>query len=167
MVEYENHGDRIAEKAEVYFNPQVLAGYFDQDLSRLPDDQPMFRFFATRFPVPDLRVRSELVHAGFPHTNQTRKIGTLSGGERARLLFLLLKFEQPNVLILDEPTNHLDVDGRERLEDAILTRELTCVMVSHDRRFVDGVANRFFIIERGRLIETDSADPFYDLLLED
>ena len=167
MAEYENHGDRIAEKAEVYFNPQVLAGYFDQDLSRLPDDQPMFRFFASRFPVPDLRVRSELINAGFPHVEQTRKIGTLSGGERARLLFLLLKFEEPNLLILDEPTNHLDVDGRERLEDEILTRELTCIMVSHDRRFVDGIANRFFIIERGKLVETTSADPFYDSLLDD
>ncbi len=165
-AEYENHGDRIAEKAEVYFNPQVLASYFDQDLSRLPDDQPMFRFFAGRFPVPDLRVRSELINAGFPHVEQTRIIGTLSGGERARLLFLLLKFEEPNLLILDEPTNHLDVDGRERLEDEVLTRDLTCVMVSHDRRFVDGVANRFFVIERGRLIETASAEPFYDSLLE-
>jgi ATPase subunit of ABC transporter with duplicated ATPase domains len=83
------------------------------------------------------------------------------------LLFLLLKFEEPNLLILDEPTNHLDVDGRERLEDEVLTRELTCIMVSHDRRFVDAIANRFFIIRRGKLIETTSADPFYDSLLDD
>jgi ATPase subunit of ABC transporter with duplicated ATPase domains len=166
MIEYENHGDRIAEKAEVYFNPQVSAGYFDQDLSRLPNDQPIFRFFASRFPVPDLRVRSELINAGFPHLEQTRTIGTLSGGERARLLFLLLKFEEPNLLILDEPTNHLDVDGRERLEDEVLTRDLTCVMVSHDRRFVDAIANRFFVIDRGRLVETASAEPFYDSLLD-
>ncbi|MBC6439153.1 MAG: ABC-F family ATP-binding cassette domain-containing protein [Rhodospirillales bacterium] len=166
MAEYESHGDRIAEKAAVYFNPQAEAGYFDQDLSRLPDKQPMFRFFAGQFPVPDLRVRAELIHAGFPHIEQDRPIGTLSGGERARLLFLLLKLEQPNLLVLDEPTNHLDVDGRERLEDEILTRDLTCVMVSHDRRFVDGVANRFFLIERGRLVEVESAEPFHALLLD-
>jgi ATPase subunit of ABC transporter with duplicated ATPase domains len=165
--EYADHGDRIALTAPVYFNPQVEAGYFDQDLSRLPGDQPMFRFFARTFAAPDARVRAELVRAGFPFIEHERQIKSLSGGERARLLFLLLKFEQPNLLILDEPTNHLDVDGRERLEDEILTRELTAVMVSHDRRFVDDVANRFFVIEKGRLIETTSAQPFYESLLED
>ena len=131
----------------------------------MPGDQPMFRFFARTFSVLDTRVRAELVRAGFPFIEHERLIKSLSGGERARLLFLLLKFEQPNLLILDEPTNHLDVDGRERLEDEILTRELTAVMVSHDRRFVDAVANRFFVIERGRLLKTASAQGFYDSLL--
>ena len=165
LREYQNHGDRIAEQSTVYFNPQVVAGYFDQDLSRLPDDKAMFGFFTGSFPVSDARVRAELIRAGFPHLEQTRRIGTLSGGERARLLFLLLKFEEPNLLILDEPTNHLDVDGRERLEDEILTHELTTIMVSHDRRFVDGIANRFFVVDRGRLIETDGTGSFYDSLL--
>jgi ATPase subunit of ABC transporter with duplicated ATPase domains len=167
VAEYAHHGDRIALTAPVYFNPQVEAGYFDQDLSRLPGDEPVFRFFARAFSVADTRVRSDLVKAGFPFTEHDRPIKSLSGGERARLLFLLLKFEKPNLLILDEPTNHLDVDGRERLEDEILTRDLTCVMVSHDRRFVDDVANRFFVIEKGKLRETDSARPFYDSLLVD
>ena len=167
LGEYADHGDRIAETAPVYFNPQVEAGYFDQDLSRLPDNQAMFAFFARTFSVADTRVRAELVRAGFPFVEHDRAIKSLSGGERARLLFLLLKFERPNMLILDEPTNHLDIDGRERLEDEILTRDLTAVMVSHDRRFVDDVANRFFVIERGRLVETDSARPFYDTLLVD
>jgi len=165
--EYGHHGDRIALTAPVYFNPQVEAGYFDQDLSRLPGNETIFRFFARTFSVADTRVRSELVKAGYPFAEHDRPIKSLSGGERARLLFLLLKFERPNLLILDEPTNHLDVDGRERLEDEILTRDLTCVMVSHDRRFVDDVANRFFLIEKGKLKETESARPFYESLLVD
>ena len=166
VAEYADRGDRIAERAAVYFNPQAVAGYFDQDLSRLPDGEAMFGFFVRTFAAGDGRVRAELIRAGFPHAEHGRCIGTLSGGERARLLFLLLKLEEPNLLLLDEPTNHRDVDGRERLEDEILTRDLTAVMVSHDRRFVDAVANRFFVIDRGRLVETDGTGPFYDSLLE-
>jgi ATPase subunit of ABC transporter with duplicated ATPase domains len=80
-------------------------------------------------------------------------------------LFLLLKLEQPNLLILDEPTNHLDIEGRDRLEEEILAKELTAILVSHDRRLVAAVANRFFVIERSRLKEVDGPEPFYDSLL--
>jgi ATPase subunit of ABC transporter with duplicated ATPase domains len=96
---------------------------------------------------------------------QDRPIGELSGGERARLLFLLLKMEQPNLLILDEPTNHLDIEGRDRLEEEILGKDMTAILVSHDRRLVAAAANRFSVIERGRLREVDGPEPFYDSLL--
>ena len=67
------------------------------------------------FDIGDQPMRRELARAGFPIVEQDRPIGELSGGERARLLFLLLKLERPNLLILDEPTNHLDIEGRDRL----------------------------------------------------
>ncbi len=158
--------EQVAATAQVYFSPQARPGYFDQELSRLPGERGLFDFFLRSFTLGDQQVRRELARAGFPVIEHERPIGELSGGERARLLFLLLKLEQPNLLILDEPTNHLDIEGRDRLEEEILGKELTAILVSHDRRLVAAVANRFFVIERGRLKEVDGPDPFYDSLLE-
>jgi ATPase subunit of ABC transporter with duplicated ATPase domains len=157
--------EQLAATAEIYFSPQAKPGYFDQELSRLPADRSLFDFFVRSFTLGDQAVRRELARAGFPVVEQERPIGALSGGERARLLFLLLKLEQPNLLILDEPTNHLDIEGRDRLEEEILAKELTAILVSHDRRLVAAVANRFFVIERSRLKEVDGPEPFYDSLL--
>jgi ATP-binding cassette, subfamily F, member 3 len=157
-------GDKVAATAEVYFSPQAKSGYFDQELSRLPADRPLFDFFLHGFTLGDQALRRELARAGFAVAGQGRPMGELSGGERARLLFLLLKLERPNLLILDEPTNHLDIEGRDRLEEEILGKDLTGILVSHDRRLVAAVANRFLVIERGRLREVDSPDPFYDSL---
>ena len=157
--------DQLAATAEIYFSPQARPGYFDQQLSRLPAERSLFDFFLRSFKLGDQQVRRELARAGFPVIEQHRLIGDLSGGERARLLFLLLKLEQPNLLILDEPTNHLDMEGRDRLEEEILAKDMTAILVSHDRRLVAAVANRFFAIERGRLKEIGGPESFYDSLL--
>ena len=157
--------EQLAATATVYFSPQAKPGYFDQELSRLPAEIGLFSFFQRRFDLNDQAVRRELARAGFPVIEQDRSIGDLSGGERARLLFLLLKLEQPNLLILDEPTNHLDIEGRDRLEEEILSKDLTAILISHDRRLVAAVANRFFAIERGRLREVESPEPFYQSLI--
>ena len=106
--------EQLAATAEVYFSPQARTGYFDQELSRLPAERGLFEFFLQSFDIGDQPMRRELARAGFPIAEQGRPIGELSGGERARLLFLLLKLERPNLLILDEPTNHLDIEGRDR-----------------------------------------------------
>jgi ATP-binding cassette, subfamily F, member 3 len=157
--------EQLAATAQIYFSPQARPGYFDQELSRLPADRGLFDFFLRSFNLGDQAVRRELARAGFPVIEQNRPIGELSGGERARLLFLLLKLEQPNLLILDEPTNHLDIEGRDRLEEEILGKDMTAILVSHDRRLVAAVANRFFAIERGKLREIEGPEPFYDSLL--
>lgn len=67
----------------------------------------------------------------------------------------------PNFYLLDEPTNHVDIPGRERLEEELLAHEATCILVSHDRSFVRHVGTRFLLIERGRLREVDSPEPFF------
>jgi ATPase subunit of ABC transporter with duplicated ATPase domains len=167
MAEAAANREQVAAKAEVYFSPQAKVGYFDQELSRLPGDRTLFEFFLHSFNLGDQQVRRELTRAGFPVIEQSRPIGELSGGERARLLFLLLKLERPNLLILDEPTNHLDIEGRDRLEEEILSKDLTALVVSHDRRLIEAVANRFFRIERGRLIEIEGPQSFYDSLMAD
>jgi ATP-binding cassette, subfamily F, member 3 len=157
--------EQLAATAEVYFSPQARTGYFDQELSRLPAERGLFEFFLQSFDIGDQPMRRELARAGFPIAEQGRRIGELSGGERARLLFLLLKLERPNLLILDEPTNHLDIEGRDRLEAEILDKDLSAIVVSHDRRLIEAVATRFLVIERGRLREIEGPQSFYDSLM--
>ena len=157
--------EQLAATAEVYFSPQARTGSFDQELSRLPAERGLFEFFLQSFDIGDQPMRRELARAGFPIAEQGRPIGELSGGERARLLFLLFKLERPNLLILDEPTNHLDIEGRDRLEAEILDKELSAILVSHDRRLIEAVATRFLVIDRGKLREIEGPQPFYDSLI--
>jgi ATPase subunit of ABC transporter with duplicated ATPase domains len=92
---------------------------------------------------------------------QSRPIGRLSGGQKARLGMLLLRLTEPNFYLLDEPTNHLDIEGQEALEDELMDDEASCLLVSHDRNFVRTVGNRFWLIERKKLIELDGPEDFF------
>jgi ATPase subunit of ABC transporter with duplicated ATPase domains len=92
---------------------------------------------------------------------QTKPIGPLSGGQKARLAMLLLRLTKPNFYLLDEPTNHLDIEGQEALEAELLTQGATCVLVSHDRSFVRNVGNRFWLIDRKKLVEVDDPEGFF------
>ncbi len=89
----------------------------------------------------------------------------LSGGEKARLMFLSIRINQPNFLLLDEPTNHIDIQGKEELEAQILESNATVLITSHDRSFVDHIANRYVMIDQGHLIELNSPSEFYASLL--
>jgi ATP-binding cassette subfamily F protein 3 len=80
-----------------------------------------------------------------------RSVATLSGGERTRLAFLALMLDAPNCLVLDEPTNHLDVDSIEVLEDALERYDGTVIAVSHDRYFLDRIADRIVHVADGEV----------------
>lgn len=110
---------------------------------------------------PDSDHRASLIKAGFPYLELDKPVGVLSGGERARLMFLVIRLNQPNFLILDEPTNHIDIQGKEELEAQILESNATALITSHDRRFVDNIASRFMLIRGGRLIEINDPQEFY------
>jgi ATP-binding cassette subfamily F protein 3 len=85
----------------------------------------------------------------FDYEQVRRPVATLSGGERTRLAFMLLMEDRPNCLVLDEPTNHLDVDSIEVLEDALEHYDGTVVAVSHDRYFLDRIADRIVHVVEG------------------
>jgi ATPase subunit of ABC transporter with duplicated ATPase domains len=92
---------------------------------------------------------------------QARPVGRLSGGQKARLGMLMLRLANPNFYLLDEPTNHLDIEGQEALESELLGHQASCLLVSHDRSFVRAVGNRFWMIDRKRLVEVESPEPFF------
>ena len=132
-------GDR---SKEISFNPSLRFGYYDQELKHFSEGERIADAVAARCDLSRQRVTAELVNAGFAYDRHAALVSVLSGGERARLTFLILKLSQPNLLILDEPTNHLDVEGIEQLEQALREGEGSVLFVSHDRRFIEHVATR-------------------------
>jgi ATPase subunit of ABC transporter with duplicated ATPase domains len=67
----------------------------------------------------------------------------------------------PNFYLLDEPTNHLDIDGQEALEAELMAHQASCLFVSHDRSFVRSTGNRFWLIDKKKLVEVDSPEGFF------
>ena len=147
--------------AAIRFHPHCRIGYYDQELETLTLPHSLIDTLRDHCDGAESDLRQALIQAGFSYMDHTKKIGLLSGGERARLLFLIHKIHRPNFLILDEPTNHIDIEGKEALEAQLLASNATVLITSHDRRFVDHVANRYMLIAMQRLIEINAPDSFY------
>lgn len=150
-----------AVKGGISATPSLILGYCDQALSDLDDAEMPMRIITRRFDIGDQQARTLLAGAGLTVDMQSRPIGRLSGGQKARLGMLALRLTQPNFYLLDEPTNHLDIDGQEALEQELLSRQASCLLISHDRDFVRNVGNRFWLIERKKLVELDGPDAFF------
>jgi ATPase subunit of ABC transporter with duplicated ATPase domains len=126
-------------------------GYFAQDHHEKMEDEEISaeRWLWNHCPERDRGfVRGELGLMLFSGDAADKRVGALSGGEAARLVFSRLSVEQPNVLVLDEPTNHLDLESIEALVNGLLNYEGTLILVSHDRWFVSQLATRVVEIRR-------------------
>jgi ATPase subunit of ABC transporter with duplicated ATPase domains len=150
-----------ATKAGIKVTQSLALGYCGQDLADLADADTPMHTVVSRFEVGDQRARALLASAGLSVAMQSRPIGRLSGGQKARLGMLLLRLAHPNFYLLDEPTNHLDIEGQEALEDELLEHQASCLLVSHDRNFVRTVGNRFWLIEKKKLVELEGPEPFF------
>jgi ATPase subunit of ABC transporter with duplicated ATPase domains len=162
---YRQEREEEAPTAEFAFSPQTEVGYYDQALNQVAGEggQTMLEFLRAHTQVQEASLRNALINAGFAYEEHERRVSVLSGGERARLMFLTLRLNRPNFLIMDEPTNHIDIDGREELEAQLAESGATLLMTSHDRRFIDNVANRFVLVSEGWLNEISEPDEFYRL----
>lgn len=100
-------------------------------------------------------IRARLGQFGFGKTLADNRIGDLSGGEKARLLFAFMSFDAPHLLLLDEPTNHLDMDSREALVQALNAYQGAIVIVSHDPSMVERVADRLWLVKDGACMNFD------------
>ena len=101
----------------------------------------------------DSEIRSILGCFLFKNDQVFLKVGSLSGGEKARLALLKLMMSGANVLVLDEPTNHLDIDSKEVFEDALMEYPGTVIVVSHDRYFLNKIPTRILELEKEGLTE--------------
>jgi ATPase subunit of ABC transporter with duplicated ATPase domains len=158
----EHAGAHYDGKAKVRFNPAARLAVFDQSMSGLPLESDLTSYLAEVDGVTEREAIQSLIKAGFPFRRLEQPIGLLSFGERARLQFLRLKAERPNVYLLDEPTNHLDIEGQEALESQLAEAEVSCLFVSHDRYFTRTAATRFIEIRRGKLVEVEDPDEFFE-----
>ncbi len=133
----------------------VKVGYFAQNQASLLD--PTLTVFQTVDEVAEGDIRTQLKNIlgcfMFSGDDIDKKVGVLSGGERTRLAMVKLLLEPVNLLILDEPTNHLDLKSKDVLKEALLGYDGTLILVSHDRDFLQGLANKVFEFRDKRVIE--------------
>lgn len=149
-------GELSPTEGAVKKHQHVMLGYFHQhsaDVFQEDLDLSPLAFMKKRFP-PEVLKRSEeiwrsfLSMFGFDGKTMCTEIGMLSDGQRTRLVFALMSMKPYNILLLDEPTNHLDVDAVNGLADAIKSFPGGVVLVSHDFRLIDQVANEIWVCEK-------------------
>ena len=154
-------GDRTPAGGQARIGGSISPAWFRQDLSDLPLRKTMFDAIQEDRPLWNRgQVQNHLGAFGFSGDEVLREIGTLSGGERARMALARMTLSRANLLVLDEPTNHLDVENIEVLEDALDEYEGTVLLVSHDRAFLREVATRVWSFDGTRL--TDFDGPFIE-----
>jgi ATPase subunit of ABC transporter with duplicated ATPase domains len=144
----------------------VVAGVADQGLTALGPNATPHALITARFDLGDQPARTALAGAGISVPMQGTAIRALSGGQKARLQLLVLRLTRPNFFLLDEPTNHLDIEGQEALEDELTEKTAAALLVSHDRSLIRAVGTRFWWIDKGRLTEVDSPEPFITAMLQ-
>ena len=136
-------GEETPDNGDIRYGANVDIGYYDQHQSTLHPEKTVLDEVWDRFPrMEQSDVRGALGMFLFTGDDVFQPIKTLSGGEKGRVALTALMLRKDNVLLLDEPTNHLDMDSREVLEDALSDFGGTIITVSHDRYFINRVANR-------------------------
>jgi ATP-binding cassette subfamily F protein 3 len=132
-----------------WIGPGIEIGYLDQAAAELPMDVPVIDLLRAGRSMSEEDAVRALMGFLFDYEQTRRPVSSLSGGERTRLAFLRLMHDRPNFLLLDEPTNHLDVDSIEVLEDALERFDGTVVAISHDRYFLERIADRAILVADG------------------
>lgn len=136
-------GEEQPDTGFIRYGSNVDIGYYDQHQSTLHADKTALDEIWDRFPqMEQSNVRGALGMFLFTGDDVFKPIHTLSGGEKGRVALTALMLRKDNLLLLDEPTNHLDMDSREVLEDALTDFGGTIITVSHDRYFINRIANR-------------------------
>ena len=144
--------DRLAPMAgEIHKSGKLKVGYFAQfQTDELNIELTPYETIkeATQEPS-EVRVRAMLSRFGFDKRKADTKVGEISGGEKARLLFCLMSLDAPHIMLLDEPTNHLDIDAREALIQALNNYTGAIILVSHDPHLVECVADQLWLVAEG------------------
>lgn len=157
-------GDLPFIQGQARLGTNVDFGYYDQNQETLSARNTVLDELWNDFPQsPELEIRNRLGSFLFSGDDVQKTVGMLSGGERSRLLLAKLSMEKNNFLVLDEPTNHLDIESKEALEQALIDFEGTLLFVSHDRYFINRIADQVLELspEGSRLFLGD-----YDYYLE-
>lgn len=149
---------------EYKIGSNIFIGYYDQIQENLDMNKTVFDEVYDEYPnMTVTEIRNALAVFLFRGEDVFKEIKKLSGGERARVELVKLMLKTANFLVMDEPTNHLDIDSREALENALSDYDGTMLMVSHDRYFINKLADRIIYMTEDGL---ESYNGGYDYFLE-
>lgn len=126
--------------------------YFDQQMAFKNPNKTVFEEFSENFPeLTTTQIRNSLASFLFTGDDVFKEIHSLSGGEKVRLKLCEILKKGPNLLLLDEPTNHMDIIGKESLENMLKEYKGTLIFVSHDRYFVNKIADSLLVFEKDKV----------------
>lgn len=137
-------------QGEVTVGPSVKIGYLPQIITFPNGEQQLLEYFKNTVGVNEQKARQILAGFQFYKEDVTKRVKTLSGGERMRVKLAELLQEKINTLIFDEPTNHIDIPTKEVLEDAIEDFNGTLIFVSHDRYFINKFSDEIIEFQDGK-----------------
>ena len=149
-------GELQPDAGEVRWGTNLSIGYYDQRLDDFDPDNTILEETHDGV-MPERKVRDVLGSLLFSGDDVDKRMGDLSGGERARVALAQLMLEKPNVILLDEPTNHLDVQSAAALENTLRDFDGTLLIVSHDRYFLSQIVNRLLVLDPGGLIDFEGS----------
>lgn len=145
-------GAETPDQGEIKLGSRAQVGYLEQSVEFPDPHTSILAAFLDKCPMSQGQARSILAKFLFYGDDVFKTVGNLSGGERSRLRLCQLMHQDINILILDEPTNHLDIPAREMLEQALQEFNGTLLFVSHDRYFVNSLAERVIELRDGQTI---------------
>lgn len=136
----------------IKYGASLQIGYYDQELQSLDYNKTVIdTIWDKHKTIPEKDIRSILASFLFTAQDINKMVSQLSGGQRARLELTVLSLEHDNFLLMDEPTNHLDIEAKEVLEKALQHYDGTILFVSHDRYFINQLANKLLIVKNGHV----------------
>lgn len=144
-------GEISLDKGKIKIGANVKMGYLQQDICFNNEENTVLETFREEYVCTEGEARNILAKFLFYNEDVFKRVKNLSGGERSRLRLCQLMYKDMNTLILDEPTNHLDIMGREMLEETLLQFEGTIIFISHDRYFINRLANKVVELSNKKL----------------
>ena len=152
-------GELQADAGTVRWGTNLTIGYYDQRLDTFDPADTIYEHLhgSTDNAATDKLIRDVAGSLLFGQDDVEKQMGTLSGGERARVALAELMLEKPNVILLDEPTNHLDIRSAGALEQTLLSFDGTLLVVSHDRYFLRQIVNRLLVLDPAGLIDFEGS----------
>jgi len=140
-------GEESCDRGTVKVSSNVSIIYLSQIIKFDDENATVLETFRNEYDIPEGKARSILTKFRFRTPDISKKVNSLSGGEKSRLKLCLLMQTTANFLIMDEPTNHLDIDSREWIEDAVADWDGTMLFISHDRYFLNKFATKIWSLK--------------------
>lgn len=155
-------------KGKITWGHNVHWGYLSQMKDDLDQTSDVMGEIGNLIPLwPDFEIRKYAGRFGFTGEDVFKAVTSLSGGERTRLALAKLILKKPNILVMDEPTNNLDIWSIEELEEVLKEYRGAIILISHDREFVENIADKFYTISDKKLLKTRSLAEYLSMTVKD